>query len=83
MQTITSGADRLTVSLPKSLSLEIDAVRKELNVPKSEIFRLAMQQFLEQYQKEKLRKAAEMMAAEYESDDELTALTALDAEDFK
>lgn len=77
------NVDRLTISLPKNLSNEIEAVRKELNIPKSEIFKIAIEKFLEQYRKRRLRKIAEMIADEYETDEELTALTELDSEDFK
>lgn len=77
------NVDRLTISLPKNLSSEVEAVRKELNIPKSEIFKIAIEKFLEQYRERKLRQIAEMMAQEYETNEELTALTALDSEDFK
>jgi metal-responsive CopG/Arc/MetJ family transcriptional regulator len=64
------NVDRLTISLPKKLSNEVEAVRKELNIPKSEIFKMAIEKFLEQYRKRKLQKIAEMMAEEYEKDEE-------------
>jgi len=77
------NVDRLTISLPKNLSNEVEAVRKELNIPKSEIFKIAIEKFLEQYRKRKLQKIAEMMAEEYEKDEELTIFISLDSEDFK
>jgi metal-responsive CopG/Arc/MetJ family transcriptional regulator len=77
------NVDRLTISLPKKLSNEVEAVRKELNIPKSEIFKMAIEKFLEQYRKRKLQKIAEMMAEEYEKDEELTTFTTLDSENFK
>lgn len=77
------NVDRLTISLPKKLSNEVEAVQMELNVPKSEIFKMAIENFLEQYRKKELQKIAEMMAEEYEKDEELTTFTSLDSEDFK
>jgi metal-responsive CopG/Arc/MetJ family transcriptional regulator len=77
------NVDRLTISLPKNLSNEVERIRRELNVPKSEIFRIAIEKFLEQYRKRKIQKIAKMMADEYEKDQELTLFTSLDSEDFK
>jgi len=82
MSTILKNVDRITISLPKTLASEVELLRKELKVPKSEIFRVAIEQLLVQYRKKKLRKIAEMMASEYENDPELTVFTALDSEDF-
>ncbi len=50
---------------------------------KSEIFKKAFEKFLQDYKKQKLKKIAELMASEYEKDEELTSFTSLDAEDFK
>ncbi len=82
MSATLKNVDRITISLPNSLAAEVELLRKELKVPKSEIFRVAIEQLLEQYRKKKLRKIAEMMASEYENDPELTVFTDLDSEDF-
>lgn len=76
-------AERITISLPKSLNDEIENVRKELKFQKSEIFKLAVENWIRSYKKNKLKKIAESMIDEYETNSELTAFTALDAEDFK
>ncbi len=58
-------------------------LKEEFHMSKSEIFKKAFEKFLQDYKKQKLKKIAELMASEYEKDEELTSFTSLDAEDFK
>jgi len=76
-------AERITISIPKSLNKEVENLQKDLRVTKSEIFKMAVENFVRAYKKKKLKKIAELMAEEYQSNEELTTFTTLDAEDFK
>jgi len=75
--------ERITVSLPAELSESIEALKEELNISKSEILKIAVENFLQEHKRKKLRKIAGMMAEEYETNRRLTEFTALDSEDFK
>lgn len=77
------GYDRVTISLPRGFSKEIEQLQKEMNITKSELFSRAFQRYMQDHRKEKLQKIAESMAEEYRSDNDLTALSALDSEDFR
>ena len=83
MPTTEKNIERVTISLPKELWHEVESIRNDLKIPKSEIFKKAMRDFIKQYRKKKLREAAEMMAEEYMTDEELTSFTALDIKEFK
>jgi metal-responsive CopG/Arc/MetJ family transcriptional regulator len=75
--------ERLTISLPASIAKQIDDLKGELHLPKSEILRQALEQFLISRRKDKIREVADMMATEYAENSDLTAFTALDGEDFR
>ena len=83
MTTQVKSIERITISLPATLWQEVETIRSDLKIPKSEIFKKAMRDFIRQYRRKKLQQAAEMMAEEYRTDKELTVFTALDSEDFK
>ena len=83
MQKTAQAYERITISLPVDISMDIEELKKELHVSKSELFKTAFEKFVRDYKKQKLRKAAAMMAEEYRTNRELTALTSLDGEDFK
>ena len=74
--------DRITFSLPHSMNATLDALKDELQSSKSEIIKLAIEQYLSNQKRIKLENVVKMMEREYETDDALTALTALDGEDF-
>lgn len=76
-------AERVTISLPADISREVEELKKELSMSKSEIIKRAIEKFLQDYHKQRIQKISEMMASEYKSDKELTALTCLDKEDFR
>lgn len=74
--------DRITFSLPHSMNVTLDNLKEELHSSKSDIIKQAIEHFVKKQEEEKLKKAVEFMAKEYEENDELTFLTALDSEDF-
>jgi metal-responsive CopG/Arc/MetJ family transcriptional regulator len=77
-----SEYDRITFSLPKSMNEALDALKEETKRSKSELIKLAIENYLAKREELKLQKAVEMMRKEYERDEELTAFTSLDSEDF-
>jgi metal-responsive CopG/Arc/MetJ family transcriptional regulator len=83
MSNTAQDYERITISLPPDISKDIEEIKKELKVSKSEIFKKAFEIFFQDYKKQKLRKAAEKMAGEYKTDKGLTAFSSLDGEDFR
>jgi metal-responsive CopG/Arc/MetJ family transcriptional regulator len=77
-----SEIDRVTISLPHAMACEIETLRTQLNVSRSEIFKLAIERFIEEQHRGRLQTIAAEMSEEYRSDRELVAFTALDAEEF-
>jgi metal-responsive CopG/Arc/MetJ family transcriptional regulator len=77
-----SEIDRVTISLPHSIACEIEVLRAQLNVSRSEIFKRAAERFIEEQRRSQLTGIAAEMAEEYRSNRELVACTSLDAEDF-
>ena len=73
---------RITVTLPKYINDELDASKKELGYTKTEIIKIAIENFLEEQKKAKLQNAVTIMANEYNNNKELTEFTTLDSEDF-
>lgn len=82
MKTDTNNSLRITISLNKNLSKDIDFLMKTLKVSKSEVFKLAFEKFSEDYKKNNLKKVAEMMRDEYKNNKELTSFSSLDSESF-
>jgi len=74
--------DRITFSLPSSMNSALDELKKETNYTKSEIIKMAIENYLKQEKQKKLKLAVDMMAKEYENNDALTEFTSLDGEDF-
>jgi len=77
-----SEIDRVTISLPHAIACEIETLRTQLNVSRSEIFRLAALRFIEEQQRSRLQTIAAEMSEEYRSNRELVSFTAIDSEDF-
>ncbi|KYJ86284.1 ribbon-helix-helix protein, CopG family [Sulfurovum riftiae] len=75
--------DRITFSLPHSMNVTLDSLKQELQSSKSDIIKQAIEYFVKQQEEKKLARAVELMAKEYENNDELTTLTDLDSEDFQ
>lgn len=82
MYKTASEIDRVTISLPHTITCEIELLREELNVSRSEIFKRAVERFIEEQRRSRLTVIAAEMAEEYRSNRELIACTALDCEDF-
>lgn len=82
MKVKTNNSLRITISLNKEASKEIDFLMKSLKVSKSEVFKLAFENFLEDYKKKNLEKVATMMREEYINNKELTSFSSLDGESF-
>ncbi|MEW6217936.1 MAG: ribbon-helix-helix protein, CopG family [Thermodesulfobacteriota bacterium] len=78
----STSVDRITVSLPHSLAGAVEALRKELKVSRSDLYRMALERFIEEQKRSRLSAIAAEMAEEYASNQELTVLCALDGEDF-
>lgn len=78
----SNDVDRVTISIPHSLALLSETVRSELNISRSELFRLALERFIQEQSNARLATIAAEMVAEYKSNRKLTALTDLDGEDF-
>ena len=83
MITTQNSYDRITFSLPKTLNVALDGLKSEINRSKSEIIKMAIESYIAQQNKKKLQRAIALMAEEYEVNDELTALTSLDSENFQ
>jgi len=80
---LQNSYDRITFSLPHSMNLALDELKEELQSTKSDIIKQAIEYFIRQQEERKLQQAIKLMAKEYENNEELTYLTALDAEDFQ
>ena len=74
---------RLTISIPPKLNDEINLIQKDMKISRSELFKNAIEDYTKKYKKKKLQMIAEMMKSEYGKNEELTAFTVLDSEDFK
>lgn len=74
--------DRITFSLPSSMNIALDKLKSEIKRSKSEIIKLAIENYLAQQKKIKLQRAVEMMTDEYANNKKLTEFTSLDSEDF-
>jgi len=82
MPVLHNETERVTISLPHSLAQDIDALRNNLKISRSELFKVALEQFLGEQRRVQLQAVVAEMAEEYRSNRELSALTALDGEDF-
>lgn len=76
------SVDRVTISIPHELAREADSCSAELKVSRSELYKMAMERFLAEQRRQRLQLIVAEMAEEYRADSELTALTALDGEEF-
>jgi metal-responsive CopG/Arc/MetJ family transcriptional regulator len=74
--------DRITFSLPKDINTALGKLKIESKQSKSEIIKIAIERYLAQQEKYKLKKAVAIMYSEYENNAELTEFTDLDNEEF-
>ncbi len=77
-----NDVDRVTISIPHSLTLQSETIRGELKISRSELFRLALEHFIQEQNNSRLAVIAAEMVEEYKSNRTLTVLTELDGEDF-
>ena len=75
-------SERITVSLPSQMIDDIEDVKDEMNINKSELVRRALEEFIKSHKRNELERIAIMMKENYETDKELTAFTSLDSEGF-
>ena len=80
--TVQKNYDRITFSLPRTMNEALDSLKEETKSSKSEIIKLAIEQFIKRQNEEKLKKAVEIMSKEYKENKNLTAFSSLDSEDF-
>jgi metal-responsive CopG/Arc/MetJ family transcriptional regulator len=74
--------DRITFSLPKDINTALGKLKIESKQSKSEIIKIAIEHYLAQQEKYKLKKAVALMYSEYENNTELTEFADLDNEEF-
>lgn len=82
MLTANRSVERVTISVPHDLASEADSCSAELKVSRSELYKLALERFLAEQRRERLKLIVAEMAEEYRTDKELTAFTILDTEEF-
>ncbi len=73
---------RLNILISESLHERLTVMTDEHEESKSDFVREAVEREFERRKKEVLEQAAAELAPWYESDEELTAFTSLDGEDF-
>ncbi len=79
---LSQKVERLTIALPPELMNDIDAIKDEMKINKSELVRTALQEFIKEYKRKNLQKIAITMKDEYERNEEFRAFTSLDGEEF-
>lgn len=77
-----NDVDRVTISIPHSLAMQLETVRGELKISRSELFRLALERFIQEQNNSRFAIITSEMVEEYRGNPELTALTSLDGEAF-
>ena len=77
-----SNYERITISVPNNLVKEIDTLKADFNVSKSELFKIAIGEFSKNNQRKKLESIALKMKSEYENYPELIVFSSLDSEVF-
>jgi metal-responsive CopG/Arc/MetJ family transcriptional regulator len=74
--------ERVQILLDSEQKRMLNKIAKQENQNFSELVRNMLEEQIEQHQKAQLAKAARALLADYEKDEELTAFTVLDGEDF-
>ncbi|HHD72364.1 MAG TPA: CopG family transcriptional regulator [Epsilonproteobacteria bacterium] len=64
-------AEKITVTIPYELKEQLNALKDELQTSMSAIYKDALKTYVEQKEVEKWKKAAALMADEYENNPEL------------
>jgi metal-responsive CopG/Arc/MetJ family transcriptional regulator len=74
--------ERVQILLDSEQKRMLNKIAKQEKQNFSELVRNMLEEQIEQHQKAQLAKAARALLADYEKDEELTAFTALDGDDF-
>jgi metal-responsive CopG/Arc/MetJ family transcriptional regulator len=74
--------ERVQILLDSEQKRMLNKIAKQEKQNFSELVRNMLEEQIEQHQKAQLAKAARALLADYEKDEELTAFTVLDGEDF-
>ncbi len=82
MQTAMSY-DKITFTIPHLLNQQLENIKNEFKVSKSEILKNAVEEYLQKQEKIRMQKSVELMMSEYKNDKSLTEFTTLDGEDFR
>ncbi|MDA8091916.1 MAG: ribbon-helix-helix protein, CopG family [Nitrospiraceae bacterium] len=83
MKTASKQHERITISLPPGYSREIKKLAADLDLSQSDLIVKALDEYRESKRKKKIEEIASSMVGEYRQNTDLTALTALDGEDFR
>jgi metal-responsive CopG/Arc/MetJ family transcriptional regulator len=75
--------ERVQILLDSEQKRMLNKIAKQEKQNFSELVRNMLDDQIEQHQKAQLATAARALLADYEKDEELTAFTALDGEDFR
>jgi len=73
---------RLNILISESLDRRLSEAAEKYDTSKSAFVRQAVEREMARREEDELAQAADELASLYESDDELTAFTALDSEEF-
>jgi len=82
MQTVQSY-DKVTFTIPHFLNQQLENLKNEFKISKSEVLKNAVEEYLQKQEKIRMEKSINMMMGEYKNDKSLTEFTALDSEDFR
>jgi len=74
--------DKVTFTIPNFLNQQLENLKNEFKVSKSELLKNAVQEYIKQQEKIKIQKSVQLMMNEY-SNGEITQFTTLDSEDFR
>ena len=64
-------AEKITVTIPYELKEQLNSLKNELHTSMSAIYKDALKSYIEQKERDKWTKAAELMNKEYETNPEL------------
>jgi metal-responsive CopG/Arc/MetJ family transcriptional regulator len=65
-------AEKITVTIPYELKEQLNSLKNELQLSMSAIYKDALKSYIEQKERDKWSKAAELMTKEYENNLELS-----------
>jgi metal-responsive CopG/Arc/MetJ family transcriptional regulator len=64
MQT-TLSYDKITFTIPRVLNKQLENIKNELKVSKSEVLKSAVEEYLQKQEKIRMQKSVELMMSEY------------------